>query len=131
MSKEQAKKATFKDLIAKKLQKEADQFKMKEVYVTSMDATLTFVKPKDDLILDAMDEIGDGKDTRSIVSAYKKLIYHCCNMLQDVELHKELEVKDPYDTVDKIFDLADVLNIGEQLMDFIDFGSKVEEIKNS
>ena len=131
MSAKTVKKATFKDLIARKLQKEADQFKAKDIYVSSMDVALTFVKPKDDLILDTLDGIGDKKETRNIVAAYKKLIYHCCNMLQDVELHKELEVKDPYDVVDQIFNLADILEIGEQLMGFIDIGSKVDEIKNS
>lgn len=130
MSREQAKKATFKDLIARKLQKEADQYKAKDIYVTSMDATLTFHKPKDDLILDAIDEIGDYTDTRKMVSAFKKLIYHCCKMLQDPELHKELEVTDPYDTIEKLFELADVIEIGEQLVDFVNIHGKVEEIKN-
>lgn len=130
MSKEKAKKATFKDLIAKKLQKEQNQFKIKDIYVSSMDATLTFKKPKDDLILDVMDEIGEGEDTRRMVSAFKKLIYQCCDMLQDTELHKELDVIDPFDTVDKLFELADIMEIGEQLMDLINVGAKVEEIKN-
>lgn len=130
MSKENAKKATFKDLIAKKLQKEKDQFRVKDIYVSSMDATLTFKKPKDDLIIDIMDDIGDREDTRKMVESYKKLIYLCCDMLQDTELHKELDVIDPFDTVDKIFDLVDILEIGEQLMDLINIGGKVEEIKN-
>lgn len=130
MSKESTKKATFKDLIAKKLKKEQDQFKTKDIYVTSMDATLTFKKPKDDLILDTIDEMGNTESTRNIVEGYKKLIYLCCDMLQDPELHKELEVVDPFDTVDKLFNLADKMEIGDQLMDFINIGGKVEEIKN-
>lgn len=130
MSKENAKKATFKDLIAKKLKKEENQFKTKDIYVSSMNATLTFKKPKDDTILDIMDEIGDGQDVRKMVEAFKKLIYQCCDMLQDTELHKELEVIDPFDTVEKIFDLGDIMEIGEQLMDLINIGGKVEQIKN-
>lgn len=130
MSKESAKKATFKDLIAKKLKKEQEQFKIKDIYVSSMDATLTFKKPKDDLILDTIDEMGDMNNTRNVVTGYKKLIYLCCDMLQDPELHKELDVVDPFDTVEKLFDLADIMEIGEQLMDMINIGGKVEEIKN-
>lgn len=129
MSKENAKKATFKDLIARKLEKEKDEFKTKDIYVSSMDAMLTFKKPKDDMILDVMDEIGDGQDVRKMVGAFKKLIYLCCDMLQDTELHKELEVVDPFDTVEKIFSLSDILEIGEQLMDLIDIGQKVGDIK--
>ena len=130
MSKESAKKATFKDLIAKKLQKEQEQFKTKDIYVTSMDATLTFKKPSDDLALDVIDEIGEGQDTKKMVAAFEKLIYQCCDMLQDTELHKELEVVDPFDTVKKLFDLAEKIEIGEQLMDWLNIGGKVEEIKN-
>lgn len=129
MSKENAKKATFKDLIARKLEKEKDEFKTKDIYVSSMDAMLTFKKPKDDMVLDVMDEIGDGQDVRKMVGAFKKLIYLCCDMLQDTELHKELEVVDPFDTVEKIFSLSDILEIGEQLMDLIDIGQKVGDIK--
>ena len=130
MSKENIKKATFKDLLAKKLQKENEQFKTKDIFVTSMDASLTFKKPNDDLVLDVMDEIGDGQDTRKMVGAFKTLIYHCCEMLQDPELHEQLEVVDPFDTVDKLFDLKDVMEIGDQLMYLINISGKVEEIKN-
>lgn len=130
MSKESIKKATFKDLIAKKLKKESEINKTKDIFVSSMDATLTFRKPSDDLILDVIDEIGDKDDTRKMVVAFKKLIYMCCDMLQDTELHKELEVVDPFDTVEKLFDLADTMEIGESLMDLINIGGKVEEIKN-
>jgi hypothetical protein len=130
MSKESMKKATFKDLIAKKIQKESEQFKTMDIYVSSMDATLKFKKPNDDYVLDAIDDIGDGTDIRKMIVAFKKLIYLCCDLLQNTELHKELEVVDPFDTVEKLFDLADIMEIGEQLMDLIDIGGKVAEIKN-
>lgn len=130
MSKENAKKATFKDLIAKKLKKEEVKFKTKDIYVRSMDATLTFTNPSDDLIVDIMDQIGEGKETGKMVAAFKNLIYLCCDMLQDTELHKEIEATDPFDTVDKIFDLVDVLEIGSELMDSIDIDGKIKELKN-
>lgn len=130
MSKEAIKKATFKDLIAKKIKKEENKYKIKEIYVTSMGSILTFKKPNEDLMLDTIDDIGDGKNTRNIYAAFKKLIYMCCDMLQDTELHKELEVIDPLDVVNLIFEFEDIMEIGEQLMDFINPSSKVEEIKN-
>lgn len=130
MSKENAKKATFKDLIAKKLKKEGQQLKTSDIYVSSMDATLTFKKPKDDVIIDIMDEIGDNAKVSTMIPAFKKLIYLCCDMLQDTQLHKELDVIDPFDTVEKLFDLGDIMEIGEQLMDLVNINSKVEEIKN-
>ena len=131
MSKESIQKATFKDLIAKKIQKEQNKFLTKDIFVSSMDRTLTFKKPSDDFILDIIDEIGDNKETRTMVAAFEKLIYECCEMLQDTEFQKEIEVVDPFDTVKVLFDLTDKMEIGEQLMDWLDIGEKANEIKNS
>lgn len=130
MSKKSVQKATFKDLLNKKIQKEQDQFKAKDINVTSMDRALTFIKPKDDVLLDVIDEMGEGQSTGEMVRAFKTLIYHCCPMLQDTELHKQLEVLDPLDTVQAIFDLSDIMEIGEQLMELVNINAKVEEIKN-
>ncbi|WP_051824121.1 hypothetical protein [Clostridium sulfidigenes] len=133
MSRENSKKATFKDLIAKKIKKEEDQFKVREIYVESMDATLVFKKPKEETLLEIIDEMGVSNGDLKVsemVPGFKKLIYLCCPMLQDVELQKEIEVVDPFDTVSKIFDLNDIMEIGEELMDFIDMGDKVEKVKN-
>ncbi|MEG3040898.1 MAG: hypothetical protein RR891_02765 [Clostridium sp.] len=130
MSKKDMRKATFKDLIAKKLKKENEKTVTKDIYVTSMDATLTFKKPSDDLVIDTMDIVGDGKDTRAAMRGYKKLIYMCCEMLQDTELHAELEVVDPLDTVDVLFGLSDIMEIGTEIMELIDMSASVEEIKN-
>lgn len=131
MSKESIQKATFKDLVAKKIQKEQNKFLTKDITVSSMEKTLTFKKPSDDFILDIIDEMGDNRDTKTMVAAFEKLIYECCEMLQDTEFQKELEVVDPLDTVRVLFDLTDKMEIGEQLMDWLDIGGKANEIKNS
>lgn len=131
MSKNQCKKATLEDLIAKKIQKEKDKNKTKDIYISSMDKILTFVKPKENVVLDAIDEIGDGKDTRNTISAFKHLMYECCPLLQNQELQKELEILDPYDIVDVLFELGEVMKIGEQLVDLFGLGSIDENIKNS
>ena len=130
MSKKSVLKATFDDLIKRKLQKEKQQQRTKDIYVSSMDRTLTFKTPKDDTVLDILDEMGDMKLTSSVISGYKKLIYLCCDMLQDTNLQEEIGVQDPFDTVDVLFSLSDINEIGEQLMDLIDVGGKAEEIKN-
>lgn len=125
------KKATFKDLIAKKKQKEESLHKFKEIEVKSMGKSLIFKKPGDEIILSIMDEIGGNPDTTSIAKAYKKLIYRTCEALQDSELQRELQIVDPLDTVDAIFELSDILSIGEELFEFSGIGSMGEEIKNS
>lgn len=121
-------KADFKDLLARKLAKESGKNKTKDILVTSMGKELTFKKPSDDLILEIMDEIGDNTSTADTVNAFKKLIYLTCDMLQDTELHKELEIQDPYQTVDAIFSLGDIMEIGEQLMDLIEINTS--KVKN-
>lgn len=130
MGKQAVKKATFQDLINRKLQKESQKTVTKDIYVTSLGKTLTFKKPSDSELLDVIDEMGDMQVTSVVVDGYKKLMYMCCEMLQDTELQKQLEVIDPYDTVDKIFDLSDVMEIGEQLMDLIDLKKTNEKVKN-
>lgn len=122
-------KADFKDLLARKIAKDSNKGKTKDIFVKSMGKEMTFKKPSDDLVLEIMDEIGDNTNTSEMVKAFKKLIYLTCDLLHDPELHKELDIKDPYTTVDEIFDLGDILQIGEQLMDLIDIGDA--KIKNS
>lgn len=121
-------KADFKDLLARKVSKDSTKNMTKDIMVSSMGKEMTFKKPSDDLVLEIMDEIGENTNTTGTVQAFKKLMYLTCPMLQDTELHKELEIKDPYDTVDAIFSLGDVLEIGEQLMDLIDISA--DKIKN-
>ncbi|MGE4272059.1 MAG: hypothetical protein AB7E31_04215 [Desulfitobacterium sp.] len=123
-------KATFEDLLKKKLQKEEDKFKTKDIYVKSMDATLTFKKPKEELVLEVIEDIGDGQNSEQMVKAFEKLIYHCCDLLQSSELHSELGVVDPLDTVNALFDLGEKMGLGEQLMDLINIEGRVEAVKN-
>jgi uncharacterized membrane-anchored protein YjiN (DUF445 family) len=130
LSKETAKKATFEDLLKKKIQREKDRYKTIDIYVVSMDAIMTFKKPKDQFIFNVVDDIQNSEDTEKMVEAFKKLIYQCCEMLQNPELQNKLGVVDPFDTVDALFDLGEIMSIGEQLADFIDVQGKVEKIKN-
>lgn len=130
MNKTAVQKATFKDLLAKKIQKEKDQFKSKEIEVTSLGKSLVFIKPKENILLDVIDEIGEGQSTGEMVKAFKTLIYHTCPMLQDPELHSELEIQDPEDVVPAIFDLSDIMEIGQELLELVNINGAVEEIKN-
>lgn len=127
----QLKPATFKDLIAKAVKKKADKTKVEEIPVTSMGATLTFKKPSDDLIVELLDEMGGETKISAMVPAFKKIIYLSCDMLKDPQLHEDLGITDPFDTVEALFDLSDILEIGEKLMDLLNLSKKETEIKNS
>lgn len=130
MEKKTAKKATYKDLLKKKLQKEKDSFKAIDIYVTSMDRTLTFVKPNEEKLINLLDEINENSTTSEQLDFTRKMIYLSCPMLQDTELHQELEIQDPFDVVKSLFDIKDINEIGEQLNKLIGIDQEVEKIKN-
>lgn len=132
-SKKEMKKLTLNDLLSAKMQKEKDKISFKDIYVNSLGGTLTFKKPSNDDILDTIDQIGDDQSTKVCVEAFKFLIYENCDMLHNDELLKEYEVVEPTEIVDKIFDIADIINTGNELfkmcgLDEIDIS---EKIKNS
>ncbi len=124
-------KASFQDLIARKMQKEQDKHKFIEINVSSMGKSLVFKKPSDDAVMDTMDEIRNGQTTGNAFRAYKKLIYLACDTLQDPQLHEELQIKDPFDTAGEIFDFVEIMEIGDKLMDFVGITNMGDEIKNS
>lgn len=130
MGKEQAQRATFQDLINKHMEKEKKAQKLIKIYVPSMDREMIFKTPDDDLVLEIMDDITDTDDLKGAVKAYSKLIYLTCDLLQNPELHKELDIVDPFDTVKVIFDIDEIMTIGDQLVSHINLIPRDEEIKN-
>lgn len=130
MNKEQIKRATFQDLIAKKLQRDKDKKQFKDIKVSSMGMTLQFKKLEEEKVLDIADEFEKTEILAEQIAITRKLIYLSCPMLQDEKLHEELGVKDPFDTVKVLFDLNDTNEIGEQLMDLLGIGNTDKQIKN-
>lgn len=131
MNKEQMQKATFKDLLAKKIQREQDKFRTKDIVVKSMGKVLTFVKPEESKIIDLMDELNADSSMRTQIEYMRKLIYFSCPLLQDPRLHAELEIKgEPFEVVEMLFDIADTNEIGEELIELLGMSKIDEEIKN-
>lgn len=126
MSKQSNKKATLTDFLAKKLQKEQEQNKTLDIKISSMERTITVKKPTDEAILDYIDDIGDGKNIRLVLDETMKLVYRHCPELQNTELHEALEIKDPYDVINVLFDIQDKQEIVEQFTTLI--GYKTENI---
>lgn len=133
MSKESLQKATFEDLLAKKMQKEKNKHKQKDILIPGTDKTLTFVKPPEKELLKMIDEmevIGADGASADQIECYRHIIYDTCPELQDTELHKKLDVVDPYDVPKVLFDLQDVQEIIKELFPMLGFGSVEENIKN-
>ncbi|MGN2369256.1 hypothetical protein ACTFJW_04250 [Clostridium cagae] len=130
MNKEQIKRATFQDLIAKKLKRDKERIQFKEIEVSSMEMSLQFKKLEEEKVLDIADEFEKTEGLAEQIAITRKLIYLSCPMLQDEKLHEELGVKDPFDTVKVLFDLKDTNEIGEQLMALLGLSNADKEIKN-
>lgn len=125
------KKATIQDFLAKKIKKEENKSATIDVTVTSMEKTITLKKPTEEQILDYANEIGDNSNLRVNLEANRKLIYICCDELNNPELHELLEVKDPFDVPRVLFDMEDVKEIMEQFKQLISHKKVESEIKNS
>lgn len=135
MSKEALQKITFEQLVQRSIQREQDKMKVKEIEISSIGGTLLLKKISENKLLDIIDE---GQKTNCLsenIAVERKLIYLCCPMLQDTKLHQELGVTEPFDVVEKLFDLQETDFIAKEIMklhDVENFAEQTtEEIKNS
>lgn len=124
------KKATLEDFLAKKIKREENKSVTIDVYVTSMDRTITLKNPTEEQLLDYANRIGANNDVRESVEANRRLIYLCCEELQDPKLHEILEIKDPLDAPRVLFDINDVKEIMNQFKKLISPESINKKIKN-
>lgn len=116
MGKEQLQKITFEQLVARSIQREHDKMKVAEIEVPSIGGTILLKKIPENKLLDIIDEGQKGDSLSENFAAERKLIYMCCPILQDTKLHQELGVVEPYDVVEKIFDLQETELIAKEAM---------------
>ena len=127
MNKEQHKKLTFDDMLARKLQREKDKMRIMSIYIPSMDGELVFNSLPEYKLLEIMDGVEDG----GLIISFEKseeLIYTSCKDLQNPELHKMLEIVDPIDVISTLFTIDEVNNIGAELLKFNGIGQSENKI---
>jgi hypothetical protein len=122
------KKATVADFLAKKLKKDEEANKTIEIKLSSMDSVFEVKKPSDKQILDFIDSLGDTKNTKKIMEETFKLIYNNCPALKNKELHEQLDIQNPYDIIDVLFDFKDKQEIMEQFNKLIGLEDKKKKI---
>lgn len=123
---------TVKDLIAKRLDKE--KVLTKEIHVPSLGGTLNFEKPsKENALILLEASLNEGQNVREFYEAFKKTVYDCCPDLKSNELHEEYGIKDPYDIVEALFEVDEIIQIGGELalMSGVTVEKVDEAIKNS
>ena len=110
---------SLEQLIRKKLEKDGKINVTKEIYVKSLDGTLTVKNPSDTQKIEFADKTKTGSYV-DMMEAYTKLIYDCCPMLHSKELQESIGVNYPYDTVKAIFDMEEITKIGPKILNFFD-----------
>lgn len=131
-SKEGLKKATLQDFLARKAKKDKDKNATIDVYVGSMERTITLKKPSDERLYEYADSLGNSPELKIVIRSNKELIYDCCLELHNQELHEALGVKDPYDVMNELFEISDIKEIMNQFNKFIGMKNRnvQEKIKN-
>ena len=131
-NKEKLQRLTLEQLIAAKAQREKDALRVEEIEIPSLNGTLLFRRPSDEMLLDMTNVLQDDQDTKLIVDEMAKIIYACCDQLHDKTLYEELEVGDPVDVVYEIMTAADILDVGGKVCDMNPLFKDLEgEIKNA
>ncbi len=90
MNKEQIKRATFQDLIAKKLKRDKERIQFKEIEVSSMEMSLQFKKLEEEKVLDIADEFEKTEGLAEQIAITRKLIYLSCLSLISLQLNLEM-----------------------------------------
>ncbi len=109
----QLQRATLEQLIAHSEKQDRDKMRVEEIEIPSMEKTLLFKRPSDELILDMINDLTDNEDTKAYYDELAKVLYECCDDLKSPELYDALDVGDPVDVVYKIMDLNDIVVVGE------------------
>lgn len=124
---EAKKKLSISDLIANADKIKARKAETRELYVKSLDATVTILKPSRATVLDSY-EIGEGEG-----NSY--LVYECVTepSFKDTALQAAYNATG-YEVLDKILDSGEIDSIAKEIVGFAGYGtdsvSVVETIKN-
>lgn len=132
MSKTKNTKITLEDFISKATEKYNKRKMSIDIYIEELDGEVSFNRPSEDDLLSYMSDTARAvkankngevieQDLSLMLEASKKLSYDCCNYLHNTDLHKALEVIDPYDIVTKIFGIDGAIEIaGKIAEEFMD-----------
>lgn len=125
------KRMTFDDIIKAKRQRENDKLTVKPVVIPSVGKELIFRRPKDEQMLEFMDTIQKDSSNTVMIDEYAKILYLSCDELQNPDLHKELDVVDPFDTIKAFMDANDILRVGDAVCNMNSLYKGLEnEVKN-
>jgi hypothetical protein len=119
-------KLTLQELIKRKESIKSKKNERRDLYIKSLDATITIEKQSRDLFLEA----ADAEDT-DVYIVYNSVIEP---NLKDTDLHKAFGVVSPPEIVDAIFQPGEIPMISKEVFSLSGFSNDnvqvVEELKN-
>jgi len=124
---EAKKKLSISDLISNAEKIKGKKTETRELYVKSLDATVTITKPSRAIILDSNDLGNEG--------ANLFLVYECVTEpnFKDATLQKAFDATG-YEVLNQILDPGEIDNIAKEIINFAGYGkdyvSIVEAVKN-
>lgn len=120
-------KLTIKDLIENKEKYTKEKKRTQELYVESIDATITIEKPERSLVLDAI-ELAEDENHEGNGDDF--LVYNMVKEpnLKDKELQKAYGCVEPIDIVHEIFDVGTITSIAQAGMALAGYTSKVTPV---
>lgn len=124
-------KATFDDLLRRKLQRENDKKQITTLDIPSLGRSLVFERIPDTDIVELMDSLSEDTAASSAYDMYRRLIYRCCPLLHDKSVREGLGAANPLDGVTALLDVGEVMGIGARLAAFCGIDSARDDIKNA
>lgn len=121
-------KVTLVDFISKAVNKYSNRQLIIEIE-TEM-GTMVFNRPGENELLSYVSECSRSQDDLGLVlKASKSLVYNSSSFLQNDDLQKKLDVVDPLDTVTKVFEINETVEIASKIAETFMGAEKVEEIE--
>jgi len=123
------KKLTVSDLISKKEKLLSKDDVTEELYIPSLDSSITIRKPSRALCLDTIEKAQDNR-TKDMADIY--MVYNCVvePNLKDKKLHKEFSCTEPTDIVEKIFEVGEIGAISGKCLEMAGYSDQVKAVKD-
>lgn len=120
---------TFDELVARKMQRDADREKIAEFEIGGR--SLKFKRLKESKLFEILDDASEAQGIKEQTRNIDRIIYESCPILQDTRLHEEMGVVDPYDIPAALFEFTERQELGEKLLELCGISGLDEKIKNS
>lgn len=131
--KDELKKLTLSDLIARKEQRESSKADYRDIKVEALGGMLTLKKLPLSQVLTMLDDQDENAGMKENLDFEVELIYKSCPMLQNKELQEAYGCQEPYDIVLRVLDdnVGALAELASAVLDFYGMGDSIrDQLKN-